>query len=72
MRILIHAGFHKTGTTSVQAALRRNREALAPWLRLRLPGQTRTLRQAARAALRRGGQCIDEEVALATGTSQHC
>ncbi|MBB93027.1 MAG: hypothetical protein CML68_00250 [Rhodobacteraceae bacterium] len=49
MRILIHAGFHKTGTTSVQAALRRNREALAPWLRLRLPGQTRTLRQAARA-----------------------
>ncbi|WP_428927814.1 hypothetical protein [Marinibacterium sp. SX1] len=49
MRVLIHAGFHKTGTTSVQAALRRNRDALAPFLRIRLPGQTRSLRQAARA-----------------------
>ena len=29
-RIVIHAGFHKTGTTSVQAVLKRNRRELWP------------------------------------------
>ncbi|MCA0870746.1 hypothetical protein LCL97_07920 [Seohaeicola saemankumensis] len=36
MRILIHAGFHKTGTTTVQQALRHNRAALKPHLRFLL------------------------------------
>lgn len=30
MRVLVHAGFHKTGTTSLQTFLARNRAALAP------------------------------------------
>ena len=34
MRVLLHAGFHKTGTTTVQQALYRNRDTLAPHLRL--------------------------------------
>ena len=34
MRVLLHAGFHKTGTTTVQQALYRNRDALAAHLRL--------------------------------------
>ncbi len=39
MRVIVHAGFHKTGTTSLQRALRLNREALKPHLRIRLrPG----------------------------------
>ncbi|MEL6451627.1 MAG: hypothetical protein AAFQ19_10225 [Pseudomonadota bacterium] len=29
-RLIVHAGFHKTGTTSIQHALRQNRKALAP------------------------------------------
>lgn len=40
-RIIIHAGFHKTGTTNLQQTLRANRKALAPHLRLILrPGMT--------------------------------
>lgn len=34
MRVLLHAGFHKTGTTTLQQALLRNRRALSPHLRL--------------------------------------
>ena len=34
MRVILHAGFHKTGTTTLQQALLRNRRALAPHLRL--------------------------------------
>lgn len=34
MRVILHAGFHKTGTTTLQQALHRNRDALAPHLRL--------------------------------------
>ncbi len=34
MRVIVHAGFHKTGTTSVQQALRLNRAALKPHLRI--------------------------------------
>ncbi|MDJ0824679.1 MAG: hypothetical protein QNJ16_04175 [Rhodobacter sp.] len=30
-RVIVHAGFHKTGTTSLQRYLRENRHALAPW-----------------------------------------
>ena len=30
-RILVHAGFYKTGTTSLQGFLSENRAALAPW-----------------------------------------
>lgn len=33
-RILLHTGFHKTGTTTVQAFLRANRERLAPHVAL--------------------------------------
>lgn len=40
-RIIIHAGFHKTGTTSLQQTLRANRAALRPDFRLVLrPGMT--------------------------------
>jgi len=35
-RIIIHAGFHKTGTTSIQATLRENRVALKKHVALRL------------------------------------
>ena len=30
-RVIVHAGFYKTGTTSLQAYLARHRAALAPW-----------------------------------------
>lgn len=30
-RVLVHAGFYKTGTTSLQGFLADNRDALAPW-----------------------------------------
>lgn len=35
-RIIIHAGFHKTGTTTLQATLRENRNALKKHIALRL------------------------------------
>ena len=35
-RIILHAGFHKTGTSSIQATLRENRVALKPHAALRL------------------------------------
>lgn len=31
-RVIVHAGYHKTGTTSLQDFLGQNRAALAPWL----------------------------------------
>lgn len=34
MRVILHAGFHKTGTTTLQKALERNAKTLAPCLRL--------------------------------------
>lgn len=34
MRVILHAGFHKTGTSTVQQALFHNRDALTPHLRL--------------------------------------
>lgn len=47
-RIVIHAGFHKTGTSSVQQLLRKNRKALMPALAIRLKGQMKPLIHAAR------------------------
>lgn len=48
-RVIIHAGFHKTGTTSLQQTLRANRAALRPDIRLVLrPGMT-ALCESARA-----------------------
>lgn len=49
-RVVIHAGFHKTGTTSVQAALAAHRAALAPAFTLQLPqgAAFHTLTRAAR------------------------
>ena len=35
-RIIIHAGFHKTGTSTIQATLRENREAMKKHVALRL------------------------------------
>jgi len=47
-RIVIHAGFHKTGTSTVQEVLRANRKALMPVLAIRLKGQMPELISAAR------------------------
>lgn len=49
MRILLHAGFHKTGTTTVQQTLRINRAALAPHLRVLLRGDMIPVCDSARA-----------------------
>ena len=47
-RIILHPGFHKTGTTTLQNTLRRNRAALKPHMRIVLGGQFRDLQHAAR------------------------
>ena len=47
-RIVLHAGFHKTGTSTVQQFLRQNRMALMPALAIRLKGQMPELMHAAR------------------------
>ena len=47
-RVVIHAGFHKTGTSSVQQVLRTNRPALKPRLRSLLKGQMQDVTSAAR------------------------
>lgn len=47
-RIVIHAGFHKTGTSSVQQVLRENRSLLKPELAMRLKGQMKDLMHATR------------------------
>lgn len=48
-RLVVHAGFHKTGTTSVQAMLRENADRLAPHLRIFLKPDFEPLTRAARA-----------------------
>lgn len=48
-RIVVHAGFHKTGTTSVQTMLRANRRRLKPALRIYLKRDFEALTRAARA-----------------------
>jgi hypothetical protein len=47
-KIVLHAGFHKTGTSTVQAVLRANRKALMPTLAIRLKGQMQELISATR------------------------
>jgi hypothetical protein len=47
-RIVLHAGFHKTGTSSVQQTLRANRAVLKPALAMRLKGQMGDLMHATR------------------------
>lgn len=47
-RIVLHAGFHKTGTSSVQQVLRENRSLLKPELAMRLKGQMKDLMHATR------------------------
>ncbi|MEL7098038.1 MAG: hypothetical protein AAGM84_04345 [Pseudomonadota bacterium] len=46
--ITIHAGFHKTGTTSAQAVLRANRDVLSPHMRVILRAEMVGLCEAAR------------------------
>lgn len=47
-KIVIHAGFHKTGTSTVQQVLRENRRLLQPELAMRLKGQMKELMHATR------------------------
>lgn len=47
-KIVIHAGFHNTGTSTVQTVLRENRKLLMPVLAIRLKGQMKELLQATR------------------------
>lgn len=47
-KIIFHAGFHKTGTSTVQTVLRANRKALMPALAIRLKGQMQELISATR------------------------
>lgn len=56
-RILLHAGFHKTGTSSIQQALRAHADRMAPHCRVRLAeGETgRVLIEAARLFSRQPG-----------------
>ncbi len=48
-KIVIHAGFHKTGTTSVQSMLRENAELLDPHVRVYLKDAFEPLTERARA-----------------------
>lgn len=49
MRILVHAGFHKTGTSSLQSCAAANAKLLSPHLNLLLPGDLRSVAQLARS-----------------------
>lgn len=49
LRVILHPGFHKTGTTTVQQALRINRAALSPHLRIVLRPGMIAVCEAARA-----------------------
>lgn len=53
-RVVIHAGFHKAGTTSVQQTLRANRKLLMPAVAMRLKGQMTKLLHATRGYSMRG------------------
>lgn len=48
-RVILHAGFHKTGTSHVQRTLRANSVALAPFVSLRLKRDMKPLMRAARS-----------------------
>lgn len=47
-RIVLHPGFHKTGTTTLQNTLKENRPTLKPYMRIVLGGQFTDLKHAAR------------------------
>lgn len=47
-RIVIHPGFHKTGTSTIQHVLKANRPTLRPWMQSVLRGQMRMIVAAAR------------------------
>ena len=49
MRLVVHAGFHKTGTSSVQAMLRKNATLLSPHLRILLKADFDGLAEASRS-----------------------
>ncbi|MDF1856725.1 hypothetical protein [Pseudooceanicola sp.] len=49
MRLIVHAGFHKTGTSSIQQTLEANRATLAPAYRVMLKADMPGLTEAARA-----------------------
>jgi hypothetical protein len=65
MRIVLHAGFHKTGTTSLQVTLDAHRAALAGFAHLETPLGTPHLSRAAEAA--RGFCLTGDARALAQG-----
>ncbi|WP_370228658.1 hypothetical protein, partial [Cognatishimia sp.] len=44
---LIHPGFHKTGTSSLQTTMRKNADVIAPWVRVNTLEETKDLRLAA-------------------------
>lgn len=48
-RVILHAGFHKTGTSHVQRTLRANARALGPHVALRLKRDMKPLMQATRS-----------------------
>lgn len=48
-RVILHAGFHKTGTSHVQRTLRANARALAPYVALRLKRHMKPMMQATRS-----------------------
>lgn len=47
-RIILHPGFHKTGTSTLQATLRQNRKLLKPYMKIVLGGEFVDLKHAAR------------------------
>ena len=65
MRIVLHAGFHKTGTTSLQVTLDAHRAALAGFVHFETPHGTPHLSRAAEAA--RGFCLTGDARALAQG-----
>lgn len=60
MRIVLHAGFHKTGTTSLQVTLDAHRRALAGFAHIETPQGSRCLPHAADAAR---GFCLNADPA---------
>lgn len=63
--LIIHAGFHKTGTTSVQRALDENRATLHPWRILLKPDIADLCAAAKRYARTEGGLALDQFAARA-------
>ncbi|MFT7593125.1 MAG: hypothetical protein ACI8R4_000437 [Paracoccaceae bacterium] len=49
MHVIVHAGFHKTGTTTIQKALRQNHAALEPYVKIILRSDMVAVCETARA-----------------------